>query len=99
MWIRSRARHPPTYQSFIQAGFVAKRINRLKRASSMPANGHHDESVSCVDLPSEIDVDGEMGVHSMVVTSQSTFQAKASPSYDECVAQLAHAVDEPDETD
>jgi hypothetical protein len=65
----------------------------------MPANGHHDESVSCVDLPSEIDVDGETGVHSMAVSPQSSFQTKASPSYDECVAQLAHAVDEHDETD
>jgi hypothetical protein len=60
----------------------------------MPANGHHDESVSCVDLPSEIDVD-----HPMAVSPQSSFQTKASPSYDECVAQLAHAVDEHDETD
>jgi hypothetical protein len=65
----------------------------------MPANGHHDESVSCVDLPLKIDVDGVMGVHSMEVTSQSSAQTKASSSYEECVAQLAHVVDEHDEAD
>jgi hypothetical protein len=35
----------------------------------------------------------------MAVTSLSSFQAKASPSYEECITQLAHAVDEHDGTD
>ena len=33
----------------------------------------------------------------MEVISQSSFHAKATPPYDECVAQLADAVDEHDE--
>jgi len=33
----------------------------------------------------------------METTSQSSSHAEAAPSYDECVAQLAHAVDEHDE--
>jgi hypothetical protein len=33
----------------------------------------------------------------METTSRSPFHAEAAPSYDECVAQLAHAVDEHDE--
>jgi hypothetical protein len=52
-----------------------------------------------VDLPLEIDVDGAMRVYSMAITSQSSFQTKSSPSYDECVAQLAHVVDAHDEAD
>jgi hypothetical protein len=36
-----------------------------------------------------------MGVHSMETTSQSSFYIP--PSYEECVAQLSHAVDEHDE--
>ena len=35
----------------------------------------------------------------MEVTSQSSARTKASSSYDECVAQLSHAVDEHDEAD
>jgi hypothetical protein len=37
------------------------------------------------------------GISLMEVISQSSFHAKATPSYDECVAQLADAVDEHDE--
>jgi hypothetical protein len=40
-----------------------------------------------------------MGVHLMETTSRSSTHTKASPSYDECVAQLSHAVDEHDEAD
>jgi hypothetical protein len=40
-----------------------------------------------------------MGVHSMEATSQPTFHTKPSPSYDECIAQLSHAVDEHDEAE
>jgi hypothetical protein len=35
----------------------------------------------------------------MEATSQSSCQTKASPSYTECVAQLARVVDEHDEAD
>jgi hypothetical protein len=35
----------------------------------------------------------------MEATSQSLFQTKTSPSYNECVAQLARVVDEHDEAD
>jgi hypothetical protein len=63
------------------------------------ANCDHVESVSCVDLPLEIDVEGATGVPSMEATSQSSCQTKASPSYTECVAQLARVVDEHDEAD
>jgi hypothetical protein len=35
----------------------------------------------------------------MKTTSRSSTRTKASPSYDECVAQLSHAVDEHDEAD
>jgi hypothetical protein len=38
-----------------------------------------------------------MGARSMETTSQSSFHTETAPSYDECVAQLAHAVDEHDE--
>ena len=33
----------------------------------------------------------------MEPASQSSFHIEASPSYDECVAQVSHAVDEQDE--
>jgi hypothetical protein len=33
----------------------------------------------------------------METASQSSFHIEASPSYDECVAQVSHAVDEQDE--
>jgi hypothetical protein len=39
-----------------------------------------------------------MGVHSMEATSQSSFHTEPTPSYDECVALLVHAVDGHDET-
>jgi hypothetical protein len=38
-----------------------------------------------------------MGVRLMQANSQSSFQTKVPPTYDECVAQLSRALDEHDE--